>query len=239
MSTPQSALGFCPVLDEIVRSGGAVGRSGKRIETSSISTTNNLLTIRYLHLISRATRTMEIGLRMGGSCLAFTQTHKDLGAVPTHQHVAIDPYQRSPFNDESGLLAVDRAGLMPYLDFREEFSCRVLPSFLQERRSFQIIYVDGSHQFEDVFIDVYYSAMLLEPNGAVAFDDSQNTHVRKMLRFVRRNLSHCLQEMDLRQFHPDKTVRYQIARALGRTQLTAFRKIGELERPYGYTLSEF
>jgi hypothetical protein len=204
-----------------------------------MSTTNNLITLRRLHLTSSAGSTMEIGFRMGGSCLAFTQTHKDLGGAPIRQHVAIDPYQRSPFNDESGLAAVELAGLLPYLDFREDFSSRVLPQLLQEGRSFQIIYVDGSHRFEDVFIDMYYSVELLELNGVVLFDDSQNPHVKKMLRFVRRNLSHCVQEVDLRPFHPNKSLKYQIARVLYRTQLAAFRKVGELEQPYGYALSHF
>src|SRR5712692_8761926 len=44
---PESALAFCPVLDEIVRNGETIGASGKRIEvSSSISTTNNILTLR-------------------------------------------------------------------------------------------------------------------------------------------------------------------------------------------------
>ena len=223
MAPSQSPLKFCPILDEIVRNGETTGKSGERIETSSISTTNNLLTLRHLHLVSRAMRTMEIGFRFGGSCLVFCKTHKDLDAAPTQQHVVIDPYERSPFNDSSGLWAIERAGLLPYLDFHEDYSCRVLPLLHQMGKSFQIIYVDGSHCFEDVFVDMYYSTQLLESGGIVLFDDSQHPHVKKMLRFVQRNLSHCLQNFDLRQFHPDKSIRFQIARTFSRTQLTAFR----------------
>jgi predicted O-methyltransferase YrrM len=239
MTLSQSALEFCPVLDEIVRNGEAIGKSGKRIETSAISTTNNLLTLRHLHLASGATRTMEIGLRFGGSSLVFTQTHKDLGAAAIQQHIAVDPYQRSPFNDSSGLLAIERAGLLPYLNFHEDYSCRVLPQLLHAGRSFQIIYVDGSHCFEDVFIDMYYSTQLLEAGGVVLFDDSQHPHVKTMLRFVRRNLAHCLQHFDLLQFHPNHSIKFQIACRLGRTQLTAFKKTADLERPHGYVLSNF
>jgi len=78
-------------------------------------------------------------------------------------------------------------------------------------------------------IDMYYSAKLLEPGGVVLFDDSQHPHIKKLLRFVRRNLSHCFEEMDLRRFHPDKRIRFQIARVTGYTQMTAFTKTGDLE----------
>lgn len=56
----------------------------------------------------KASRTLEIGLAVGGSCLVFTQTRKDLGAIPERQHVAIDPFQRSNWIDEAGLLAIER-----------------------------------------------------------------------------------------------------------------------------------
>ena len=35
-----------------------------------------------------------------------------------------------------------------------------------------MIYVDGSHNFEHVFIDAYYSVQLLDMGGVVLFDDS-------------------------------------------------------------------
>ena len=128
---------------------------------------------------------------------------------------------------------------MPFLDFREDFSSRVLPALLTTGESFSMIYVDGSHNLEDVFVDLYYSVQLLVRDGVVLFDDSTHPHVRKILKFVRRNLGHCLEQMDLRPFHPDKSLRYRAARALGRIQLTGFKKVGALERPHGYDLKNF
>src|SRR5438045_1763221 len=239
MNDLAAQLAFCPVLAEIVRTGEAIGASGKRIPNWSMSTTSNLLTMRNLHLTLRPERTLETGLRFGGSALMFTQTHKDLGAEPARQHIAIDPYQRSPFNDSSGLLAIDRAQLMPFLDFREDFSSFVLPALLSAGESFSMIYLDGSHNLEDVFIDLYYSVQLLGMDGVVLFDDSTHPHLRKILKFVRRNLRHCLEPMDMCPFHPDKSLRYRAARALGRIQLTGFKKVGELARPHGYDLKNF
>ena len=100
--------------------------------------------------------------------------------------------------------------------------------------------MDGSHNFEDVFIDMYYSIALLEPGGMVLFDDSQNQHVKKVLRFVRRNLFHCLKDMDLRPHHPSHCgIKYRVAQSLNRAQLTAFEKINEAEQSYGYALKDF
>ena len=234
MIAPQSPLAFCPVLDEMVRTGSTIGQSGKTLDVSATSTVNNLLTIRNLHLALGAGKTLETGFLRGGSCLVFTQTHKDLGMPPGNQHVAIDPYQRSPFNDSCGLLAIERAGLSSYLDFREETAYRVLPLLLRDAGSFSLVYIDGSHCFEDVFVDMFYSAQLLETGGVVLFDDSQDPHVRKMIRYIRRNLRHCLEEFDLRPYHPGKSIRYRVALALGRVQLTGFKKVGALHRPYGH-----
>ena len=239
MTASSSPLAFCPVLEEMVVSGFAIGQSGKRISTSSISTTNNILTLRAIHFATRAKSTLEIGFRFAGSGLVFTQTHKDLGAEPARQHVGIDPHQRAPFNNSTGLLAVGRAGLDGWLDLREDFSCNVLPALAREGRSFDMIYIDGSHNFEDVFVDMYYSARLARAGGIILFDDSQHPHIAKVLKFVRRNCRDSLQEMTLVEYRSDRSLKYRLAAALRRTQLTAFRKVQEMDRPLSYELSRF
>jgi predicted O-methyltransferase YrrM len=219
--------------------GRAIGKSGTIIDAGSMSTPNNILTLRSLHLVKRAEHTMEIGLRMGGSCLAFAQTHKDLGFPPRRQHVAIDPYQNNSFNDGSGLRAIERAGLSGYVEFLEMQSCSALPQLLRDGRSFEIIYLDGSHNFEDVLLDLYFATKLLTKGGIVLFDDSAHPHVHKVVRFAGRNLDHCLRPVSLHRFRPANSIRYKIADLLGRVQLTAFERIGMLERPAGYTLRTF
>jgi cephalosporin hydroxylase len=59
----------------------------------------------------KPTYTLEVGFALGGSCLVFTQSHRDLGERPNGQHIAIDPHQRSHWIDEAGLLAVEKSGL--------------------------------------------------------------------------------------------------------------------------------
>lgn len=234
-----SALAFCPVLDEMVTSGHALGRSGKLVQAGALSTANNLITLRNLHLHTRAQWTLETGMSCGGSALVFAQTHKDIGSPPSRQHVAIDPFQHTTSTDACGLTSMERAGLSGYLDFRDEPSSRALPSLMRDGRTFSIIYVDGSHLFEDVFTDLYYSAQLLAIDGIVLFDDSTYPHVRKALRFARGNFRHCLEELDLTPFRGATSLRYRVAQTLGRVQLTAFRKIGEVKRHHESPLAAF
>jgi hypothetical protein len=234
-----TSLSFCPTLERIVRKRSALGRSGKPIGIGGMSTVNNLITLRHLHLETRAERTLEVGLACAGSGLIFTQTHKDLGRPPSGQHVAIDPWQSDGWLDESGLLAIENAGLSGYLDFKPQPSSLALPLLFQGGAKFDLAYIDGSHLFEDVFLDAYYVVRLLNDGGIVAFDDSCHPDVRKVLRFIRRNLQPAVVEIDLGSYRDRDDFRYKFAKALGRTQLIAFRRAGDPERRWDAELSWF
>jgi Methyltransferase domain len=172
--------------------------------------------------------------------LLFTSTHREMGGQAGRQHMAVDPFQQEAW-DDSGLLAVERAGLSDYLDFRPQFSSIILPRLLESGEQFGLIYVDGSHLFEDVFIDAYYTSRLLSDGGVVAFDDCRDAHVRKVIQFIRRNMTEALEEMDLSPFRADqgKSVKYRLARLMGKTQMRAFRRVGDLTRPYNAPLHSF
>jgi hypothetical protein len=235
------SLGFCPELYQLTRTGEATGRSGKTFPSlGALSTLNNLVILRNLAMALKPSATLEIGLSFGGSCLALTASHRDLGRSPERQHVAIDPFQQELW-DDVGLLTADRAGLGGYLDFRPAFSCNELPRLLDEGKHFDLAYIDGSHLFEDCFIDFYFVTRLLTHHGLVIFDDSTDPNVRKVLRFITMNLSNTFELFDVAPFRHDKGLafRYRLARLLGRTQMTAFRKIGPEERPWDSKLVQF
>ena len=59
---------------------------------------------------------------------------------------------------------------------------------IRDGLKFQLIYIDGSHRFEDVFCDFYFVRYLLAVGGYVMFDDSSDSEVAKVVRFVRKNL---------------------------------------------------
>lgn len=223
----------------MVATGQTTGRSGAKVSAPGLSSNNSLMTLRNLHLARQSAKTLEIGFGFGASSLVFTQTHKDLGRPAEKQHVSIDPFARDW--DGAGHVAIERAGLAGWLDFRPEFSCLELPRLLAAGDKFDLVYIDGSHLFEDAFIDLYFVARLLRPHGIVVFDDSSTKDIQKVIRFIRANWGHGLQELDLGPHRPDKgkAVKYLIARQLGRAQLTAFTKSAEIPRAPDSILRNF
>ena len=234
MSNTKADFSFCLKLEETIRTGVAVGRSGKRFENiGALSTTNNLSVLRQLMLRYQPKRTLEIGLCFGGSCLLFASTHRELTGTASKQHTAVDPFQKQVW-DDAGLLALEQAELAGYVSFQPYFSSIALPRLLAENAQFDLVYIDGSHLFEDVFIDAYYAARLLSEDGIVTFDDCGDPHVRKVLAFLCSNLGESFQELDLRPFRADqgRSKKYRLARLFGRTQMRAFRRIGTVTRPW-------
>ena len=233
-------LQSCPELANLIDAGETAGRSGSVHKISSMSTLNNLEVLHNLCNQIKPNRSLEIGLAFGGSAMLFAAGYHKAGLPPAGQHTAIDPFQTDVW-DEVGLIALENARLRQYLDFRPAFSSVVLPQLVAEGAKFDLIYVDGSHLFEDVFVDFYFSTRLLTEGGIVAFDDSSDPHVRKVLRFVRTNCSFAYETVDLGPYRRDKGAgaRYRIAKALGRVQLTAFRKIGPSTREWNSRFRDF
>lgn len=227
-----SIFDLCPTLAELTRTGKTVGKSGKIHEArGALSTVNNLHTIHTLMRDIQPSHTLEVGMSFGGSALAFCASHKELGHPQERQHIAIDPYEMSPTCwDCAGVLAVERANLSGYLDFREGCSSLELPKLLESGQRFGLIYIDGSHLFEDVFIDAYFATRLLTDGGVVLLDDSFNKHVKKVLRFLRTN-SVGLQEKDLGEYRTDR-LKHAVASLIGKVNLTAFQRVGDIDREW-------
>jgi hypothetical protein len=205
-----------------------------------MSSRNNLITLRRLMLHLRPRRSLEIGLCFGASALALTASHKEYQALPAKQHVAIDPFQHTVW-DDAGVLAIENAGLSEYFDFRGDFSHLELPRLLIDDASFDFVYVDGSHLIEDVFVDTYFVARLLAVGGVMVLDDSTDPHVKKVIRFLRANCSAGLEEVNLTAFRGDRgrDLKYRLARGLGKVQMTAFRRIGQIQRPWNAAFCSF
>jgi hypothetical protein len=126
------------------------------------------------------------------------------------------------------------------MDFRQAYSALELPKLIEQGTQFGLIYVDGSHLFEDVFVDAYFVIRLLAEGGIAAFDDSSNPHIAKVVRFLRTSTPR-LEELDLSQYRETRQDRfiYSIGRRLGKVQLTAFRRSGNIERSWNAPFHQF
>lgn len=122
--------------------------------------------------------TLEIGM-------AFGRSAAHIIAATNSKHVAIDPFQ-SHFQN-LGINNIQKLGFGDYLILKEDYSHNVLPSLLKENRKFDFIFIDGSHRFDGIFIDFYYSDLLLEKNGYMLFHDTWMRSTRLVLSFIKTN----------------------------------------------------
>lgn len=235
-----ASLSFCSTLQKMYETRHIEGRNKSFDGLAALSTVNNLLVIRALFLELKPERTLETGMAFGGSALTFAQTHKDLGRDPSAQHTAIDPAQTYHW-DEAGRMALEAAGLDAYVEIVEEYSSQALPRLVREGRRYGMAYIDGSHQFEDVLIDFVFTHDLLEVGGLVLFDDSSDSHVLKVLRFVEANYSEIYERVPLDGYREGvkERLKNRVASRLRRVQLTAYRKRKDGRQNWGKPLRDF
>jgi predicted O-methyltransferase YrrM len=209
-----------------------VGKTGKVFKSlAALSTRSNLDAIEDVMKAKAPTATLEVGLAFGGSALTFAEMHRRNFPAPSRRHVAIDPYQSSIW-DNVAEMKLKEAGLKEYVEIYEEPSCIVLPRLLAQGRQFGLIYIDGSHLFEDVFVDGFYGSRLLTENGFLLFDDSTDPHVAKVIAFIGRNLPGLSRQTD-------QTLRQKVATIVGRRQLTIYQRTGPITRPWDSRFSNF
>ena len=109
------------------------------------------------------------------------------------------------------------AVLSDFVDFCEQASTLALPKMLEPEAHFGFIYIDGSHLFDDIFLDPYYSIRLLMMGGIVALDDSTNPHVAKVLKFLRGGSGTGVEELDLTRFRErPNSLSWRLGRRLGK-----------------------
>ena len=123
-------------------------------------------------------RTMEVGFAYGYSAACI------IGATGSN-HIAIDPFQ-STF-DNAGMKNLKALGYGPQCELREAPSHVALPQLLKEGKTFQFIFVDGGHRFDEIFVDWYYSDLLLEKDGYVLFHDLWMRSTQMVAAFIQTN----------------------------------------------------
>jgi predicted O-methyltransferase YrrM len=220
---------FCTALMSLLSAEQVTGRTGKvfgREMLASNSTRNNLAVLARLMEERQPKRTLEIGFAFGASALVLADAHRRL-AHGSACHTAIDAWEVDGW-DAIGLDNVEAAGWSGYLDLRNGLSAIELPKLMQDGRTFGLIYIDGSHEFDDVFVDACFCTRLLEPDGIMLFDDSSHPPVAKVLRLMRADKR--LLELDLTPYRRHASIRTNSRASWARHSL---RHSGWLKGPEG------
>jgi predicted O-methyltransferase YrrM len=219
-----ASLDYCPSLQRLVAEGKAQGLTGKVFGSlPAISTLNNLRILRHIIVNEKIASSLEIGLAFGGSALTILSTMREIHGNRPFTHTAIDPFQRTVW-DSLALVLIEKEGVSQNFIHFDDYSSYVLPELARKKNKYGLIYVDGSHLFEDVFVDFYFVCDLLQTNGIVVFDDCTDKHVAKLIRFIQHNYSEILDEIGLDAFGTPPSFKQKLARLCGYRQARGFRK---------------
>jgi predicted O-methyltransferase YrrM len=124
--------------------------------------------LRDLLVAENARIVVEIGLAYGSSALAIAEALVSPGTEGA-AHVIIDVFQ-DQFHD-SGWNAIVAAGLTDVCCLLRERSQFALARLGAEGFVADAAFVDGSHIFHNVFVDLFFLRELVRPGGLIVLDD--------------------------------------------------------------------
>jgi predicted O-methyltransferase YrrM len=179
--------------DSLISSGTVLAPDGEVREIFPVAIGRHEgVALRDVLIEERARDTFETGLGFAVSTLFICEGLLMNG--PGGRHVAMDPFQLDPSPAAHttyagvGLRTLEEAGVRSMVEFHEEESQIVLPRLLEHARTFDVAFIDGSHRFEAVFLDLVYAARLVREGGVVFVDDAQLAAVRRSVEFCVQNL---------------------------------------------------
>jgi predicted O-methyltransferase YrrM len=142
--------------------------------------------LRDLLVAERVATIIEVGLAYGSSALAIGEALLTVGA-PRPRHVIIDPLQATAWANV-GWRLLRSARLDAIARLLPQPSSLALPQLLTEGFIADAAFVDGSHRFHEVFIDLYFLRKLVRPGGIVVLDDLWWPSVATAARYFELNL---------------------------------------------------
>jgi predicted O-methyltransferase YrrM len=140
--------------------------------------------LRDLLLAENARTVVEIGLAYGSSALAIAEALTSPGTEGA-AHVIIDAFQ-DQFHD-TGWNTIIAAGLTDVCSLRRERSQFVLARLAAEGFVADAAFVDGSHIFHNVFVDLFFLRELVRPGGLIVLDDCRWPSVATAVTYYETN----------------------------------------------------
>lgn len=142
--------------------------------------------VRDLLIAEEAQTVVEIGLAYGSSALAIGEALVAVGTAHP-RHIVIDPFQQQAFNNVGWNLLCS-AGLDSIADLVTAPSSLALAQLVMDGVVADAAFIDGSHRFHEVFVDLYFLRKIVKPGGLIILDDDFHPPVRAAVRYYERNL---------------------------------------------------
>jgi predicted O-methyltransferase YrrM len=159
-----------------VRSGGDFERVSVPVSDCDV--------LRDLLLAEQPGTVIEIGLAYGSSALAIAEALVATGSDEA-RHVIVDAYQE--LFHGCGWTAITGAGLAGRCRLVRERSQIALPRLLADGLIADAAFVDGSHIFHNVFVDLFFLRELVRPGGLIILDDCNFLSVATAVRYFEVN----------------------------------------------------
>jgi predicted O-methyltransferase YrrM len=138
-------------------------------------------------LIAEGVETIvEIGLAYGSSALAIGEALVAVGAGRP-LHVIIDPLQATEWSNV-GWRLLRSAGLDTIARLILQPSSMALPQLIAEGITADAAFVDGSHRFHEVFVDLSFLRRIVRPGGIIVLDDHWWPSVRTAEHYFELNM---------------------------------------------------
>lgn len=139
--------------------------------------------------------TLEIGFAKGVSAASIIYAKRKF-LSNQNVHLAIDPFFDDVWKSE-GIHLIDKLGYSAHLKVIKDTSDQVLPKLIDDSVHLDLIYIDGSHNFDIAFVDFYYSSKLLSESGFLVFDDLTRQEIRKIRKYIKKNKSNEFKEVKI------------------------------------------
>lgn len=123
---------------------------------------------------------LEIGLANGFSTLFILDALEQGGGGSL---ISLDPYQYRDWKG-AGLKRVEEAGCSCAHVFIERFSWQALPEMINDNKYVDLAFIDGSHSFDNAFVDFYLIDRLLKNEGLLVFDDVGWAGVERVVHYA-------------------------------------------------------
>ena len=140
----------------------------------------DILVAHHAHVV------IEVGLAYGSSALAIGEALCSVGAADV-SHIVIDPFQQ-PAYDNVGWDVLTASGLGAQTTLITEPSSTALARLVRDGFAADAAFVDGSHRFHEVFVDLYFLRKLVRPGGLIVLDDASWPSVATAVRYFDLNL---------------------------------------------------
>lgn len=122
---------------------------------------------------------LEIGVAKGASALTMAQAVSEVGG----RLDGIDPWQLVQ-HESAAINLLDKYGLCDRFVLHSQPSHLIAPQLLETGRMFDLVFVDGMHNFEFKCLDCFYSDRLLRIGGLLALHDATYQSTKKAAKLL-------------------------------------------------------